>query len=125
MFACFAGICAGCLGIGGGLVLGPLLLEIGIYPPAVSATSAFTIIFTSTSITVQFLVLQRLDLEQGLWFCIIGFIGAVLGHLWVKALLQKYKKASLVSLILGFAVGLSAVAITVFRSQKLLMMALF
>jgi hypothetical protein len=32
MFAFFGGLMAGLLGIGGGLILGPLLLELGIHP---------------------------------------------------------------------------------------------
>eukprot|EP00479_Gromia_sphaerica_P015191 TRINITY_DN9533_c0_g1_i1.p1 TRINITY_DN9533_c0_g1~~TRINITY_DN9533_c0_g1_i1.p1 ORF type:complete len:154 (+),score=14.76 TRINITY_DN9533_c0_g1_i1:46-462(+) len=113
MFACFAGACAGCLGIGGGLVLGPLLLEIGLYPPVVSSTSAFTIIFTSTSITTQFIILGRLPINLGVWYCCIGFITAIIGHYWVKALVQKYKKVSIVSLVLGAAVGFSAAVLVV------------
>merc|ERR1719251_222919 len=43
------GVLAGCLGIGGGLVLSPLLLELGFYPAVASAISGMAVLVTSTS----------------------------------------------------------------------------
>eukprot|EP00479_Gromia_sphaerica_P011413 TRINITY_DN561_c0_g1_i1.p1 TRINITY_DN561_c0_g1~~TRINITY_DN561_c0_g1_i1.p1 ORF type:complete len:273 (-),score=54.42 TRINITY_DN561_c0_g1_i1:78-896(-) len=111
MFAILAGTAAGCLGIGGGLVLGPLLLDIGVFPPVVTATSAFTIIFTATSVVSQFIVLGKLPFAHGAWYCVLGFIAAVIGHNFVKSLVKKYKKNSIVSLVLGGAVGISGVVL--------------
>ncbi|EER05294.1 conserved hypothetical protein [Perkinsus marinus ATCC 50983] len=64
LLSCFAGVCAGCLGIGGGLIKvqccslgklssagcqGPLLLQLGMVPQAATATSIWMILFTSSS----------------------------------------------------------------------------
>merc|ERR1719245_2445033 len=43
------GLLAGCLGIGGGLVLSPLLLELGFYPAVASAISGMAVLVTSSS----------------------------------------------------------------------------
>ena len=49
----FAGVAAGLLGIGGGMVKGPLLLEMGVLPQVASATSATMILFTASATTIQ------------------------------------------------------------------------
>jgi len=43
-----AGTLAGLLGIGGGMVINPLLLELGMKPTVVASTTGFTILFTSS-----------------------------------------------------------------------------
>ena len=52
-----AGVAAGFLGIGAGLVVGPIFLEMGMVPQVAVATSSYMILFTSFSTTVQFLIL--------------------------------------------------------------------
>jgi len=51
---------AGLLGIGGGTILGPLLLEIGLHPVVSTATSNFLVLFTSSSTSIQFILLVNL-----------------------------------------------------------------
>ena len=43
-----AGMLAGMLGIGGGMVINPLLLELGMKASVVASTTGFTILFTSS-----------------------------------------------------------------------------
>ena len=49
MLCVFAGVAAGLLGIGGGMVLGPLLVELGCLPQPIAATSAYVVFITATS----------------------------------------------------------------------------
>jgi hypothetical protein len=59
-FPCYSfisGLMAGLLGIGGGLILGPLLLELGLHPLVSTATSNFLVLFTSSSTSIQFILL--------------------------------------------------------------------
>jgi len=48
---------AGLLGIGGGLILGPLLLQLNIHPMVSTATSNFLVLFTASSTSIQFIIL--------------------------------------------------------------------
>mmetsp|Transcript_11577 Transcript_11577/g.21219 ORF Transcript_11577/g.21219 Transcript_11577/m.21219 type:complete len:88 (-) Transcript_11577:213-476(-) len=50
-----AGVSAGLLGIGGGMVQSPLMLEMGMLPEVQRATSATMILFTASSAALQFL----------------------------------------------------------------------
>ena len=46
---CFAcGIAAGALGIAAGMILSPILLELGMIPAVAAATSGFAVLFTSS-----------------------------------------------------------------------------
>ena len=64
MVSACAGVLAGLLGIGGGLVKGPLPLELGMRPQAAAATSGFMVLFTASSTTLQFLLAGALRAEH-------------------------------------------------------------
>ncbi|ETL26975.1 hypothetical protein L916_19424, partial [Phytophthora nicotianae] len=51
-----AGVAAGLLGIGGGMVKGPIMLEAGVLPAVQTATASFMILFTASSTTLQFAI---------------------------------------------------------------------
>ena len=55
-----AGLCAGMFGIGGGIVKGPLMLEMGVLPSVSSATAAFMILFTTASAASTYVVFGML-----------------------------------------------------------------
>ena len=44
-----AGIVAGLVGVGGGMVLGPMMLELGVLPQVSSATTGTMVLLTSSS----------------------------------------------------------------------------
>ncbi|CAM9510084.1 unnamed protein product [Ectocarpus sp. 6 AP-2014] len=57
----FAGFFAGLFGVGGGIVKGPLMLEMGVHPMVASATSAVMILYTSFTATTSFMVFGLLE----------------------------------------------------------------
>merc|ERR1712146_202796 len=52
--ALLAGLAAGLLGIGGGMVLGPLFIEIGMQPTVAKSSCAFMILWTGLSGVIQY-----------------------------------------------------------------------
>lgn len=56
-----AGFCAGMFGIGGGIVKGPLMLEMGIHPMVASGTTAVMIFFTAVVATTSFIAFGTLQ----------------------------------------------------------------
>ncbi len=56
LYSFISGVMAGLLGIGGGLIIGPLLLELGLHPVVSTATSNFMVLFTSSSTSIQFIL---------------------------------------------------------------------
>lgn len=109
-----AGVAAGLLGIGGGMVKGPIMLEMGILPPVQSATANFMILFTSSSTTLQFAINGQFPGERQYdyiaWFALIGCIGGLCGQKVVAYLVKKYKRESIMVYLLAVTIGLSALA---------------
>jgi uncharacterized membrane protein YfcA len=104
-----AGVAAALLGVGGGMVTGPLMLELGVLPEVSRVTSAYMILFTSSCTSMQYLILGRIQADEAIWYMAWGFIGAVCGHHCVEYLLKKYNSTSVLVYLLAWAVLASAI----------------
>ncbi|GMF19751.1 unnamed protein product [Phytophthora lilii] len=109
-----AGVAAGLLGIGGGMVKGPIMLEAGILPPVQSATASFMILFTASSTTLQFAINGQFpgefQFDYMAWFAFVGFLGGFCGLKCVGFFVKKYKRESIMVYMLAATIGLSALA---------------
>lgn len=107
LLSLLAGVLAGSIGIGGGLIKGPLLLEIGLSPMAAISTANFMIFFTSSANTLQYAILGRLELAESLCFlCTAGLAGAV-GLLCVYQFMKRTHRQSYLTFFLAFVTLLS------------------
>merc|ERR1740117_2080936 len=68
VMATVAGFLGGFLGIGGGIIMGPMLLELGMVPEANQATTAMFVFLSSSLATVQFYVLDKTMPQFVFWF---------------------------------------------------------
>lgn len=103
----FAGMCAGLFGVGGGIVKGPLMLEMGVHPMVAAATSAVMILFTTMSATTTFIAFGTLTFDYAAYLFCFGLVATTIGQLVVGHLVKKYQRVSLISLSIGAVVGLS------------------
>lgn len=80
-FALAVGLIAGLLGLGGGELMVPMLLFLGMHPMVASATSGFMIFFSTSTNIVHYLVAGTLEpfLSYALFVGILAFSGALLG----------------------------------------------
>jgi len=113
IFGFFAGIAAGLFGIGSGMIVGPIILSYQVPPRVVAAVSAFMILFTASSTTIQFSVFGLLKYDYALWYSGFGFVGAMVGQFGIGYIMKKYKKDSLVAFILAFMIIGGAIGLTV------------
>jgi uncharacterized membrane protein YfcA len=104
-----AGFCAGMFGIGGGVVKGPLMLEMGVHPMVASATVAVMIMMTSVAATTSFIAFGSLTYDYGWYLFAFGLVATSVGQLGVGYLVTKYKRMSLISLSIGAVVAISTV----------------
>jgi uncharacterized membrane protein YfcA len=104
------GIAAGLLGVGGGMVVGPLLIELGARPSTVSATSTFTILVTASSSAVQFVLMGKLPVFYALFFALIGGIGTFIGQLAVERIIKRYRSTSIIVFGISAVVCVSTLA---------------
>jgi uncharacterized membrane protein YfcA len=109
LLATLAGILGGLVGIGGGMIMGPLLLELGMLSQPTSATSAATVFLTASSAAVQYFLLDLLILDYALWFGVVGFLATFVGQTFINYLVRRYKRTSLIVLSIALVLVLALV----------------
>lgn len=101
----FAGILSGMLGIGGGGIISPLMLMIGLNPKKIAAVTAFVVPFSSFSAFLTYWVLGSVDWNILIIASLAGIIGATLGTMFM----QKKLNANTVKKILAIILLIMAV----------------
>ena len=117
----FIGVVAGLLGLGGGELMAPLLLVIGMHPQVASATSACMVLFSASSNVAHYLVKGVLAPDLGYVYSAmaIGFCSALIGRLLALRLVKKLSHPSLIAFVLGgvLLVALALLAVQVTRQK--------
>ncbi|XP_030452449.1 sulfite exporter TauE/SafE family protein 3-like [Syzygium oleosum] len=115
MFYCacgvLAGIVGGLLGLGGGFIMGPLFLELGVPPQVSSATATFAMTFSSSMSVVEYYLLNRFPVPYALYFVIVATVAALVGQHIVRKLIIVFGRASLIIFILAFTIFVSAISL--------------
>lgn len=102
------GVISGTVGLGGGVMISPLLLELKVHPQTAAATSTLITFFASTTATVAFGLDDRLNLLYMAVYAPLCLVGGFFGVFFLTGFIKRYKMASSVSLLLGVLVLLSA-----------------
>jgi uncharacterized membrane protein YfcA len=111
IYALTAGVLSGLLGIGGGTVLGPMLLELGIHPMVSTATSNFLVLFIASSTTVQYIMMGMMNFDYGLICTLLSTLGSYLGTLIIQSYLEKTQRPSILVFTLAGVLMISTVSI--------------
>ncbi|KAL1813257.1 hypothetical protein DCAR_0625558 [Daucus carota subsp. sativus] len=112
------GTVGGLLGSGGGFILGPLLLEIGVIPQVASATATFVMMFSSSLSVVEFYLLKRFPIPFALYLMFISVLAGFWGQLFIRKLIAVLKRASLIVFILSAVIFASALTMGVVGTEK-------
>jgi len=95
-FAFVCGVLAGCLGIGGGLVLSPLLLELGFYPAVASAISGMAVLVTSTSSLFVYGLSDKVYWEFVGLLMPFTFLATLVGKILIDSYAERNRKQSVI-----------------------------
>ncbi|XP_027929898.1 sulfite exporter TauE/SafE family protein 3-like [Vigna unguiculata] len=106
-----AGMVGGLLGLGGGFILGPLFLELGIPPQVSSATATFAMTFSASMSVVEYYLLNRFPIPYTLYFVAVSTLAAFVGQVLVKKLVALLGRASLIIFILSGTIFVSALSL--------------
>ncbi|XP_052195103.1 sulfite exporter TauE/SafE family protein 3-like [Diospyros lotus] len=106
-----AGMVGGLLGLGGGFILGPLFLELGIPPQVASATSTFAMVFSSSMSVVQYYMLNRFPVPYASFFVLVATIAAFTGQHVVRKVIALLGRASIIIFILALTIFVSAISL--------------
>ncbi|XP_054799246.1 sulfite exporter TauE/SafE family protein 3 [Prosopis cineraria] len=110
-FGVLAGVVGGLLGLGGGFIMGPLFLELGIPPQVSSATATFAMTFSSSMSVVEYYLLNRFPVPYALYFTLVATFAAVVGQSIVTKLIMLCGRASLIIFILASTIFVSAISL--------------
>uniref|UniRef100_A0A1J3ITB9 Sulfite exporter TauE/SafE family protein 5 n=1 Tax=Noccaea caerulescens TaxID=107243 RepID=A0A1J3ITB9_NOCCA len=109
-----AGLLGGIFGIGGGMLISPLLLQAGIPPQITAATTSFMVFFSATMSAVQYLLLGMQNTEAAYLFALICFLASLLGLVLVQKAVAQFGRASIIVFSVGTVMSLSTVLMTSF-----------
>lgn len=118
VMALLAGLLGGIFGIGGGMLISPLLLQVGIAPEVTAATCSFMVFFSSTMSALQYILLGMEHTEIALILSFICFVASLLGIIVVQRAISIYGRASLIVFSVGIVMALSTVLITGFGAVE-------
>ncbi|XP_061362599.1 sulfite exporter TauE/SafE family protein 3-like [Gastrolobium bilobum] len=102
-----AGIIGGLLGLGGGFILGPLFIGLGIPPQVSSATSNFAMAFSASMAVVEYYLLKRFPVPYALYFVAVAIVAALVGQHLVRKLIAILGRASVIIFIVALALFVS------------------
>lgn len=106
-----AGLFAGLFGVGGGIVKGPLMLEMGVNPSVAAATAATMIFFTTSAACVSFVIFGLLEAEYGFFFFCMGLICTAVGQAGINVWMKRAKRQSPPVLSIGAVMALSTLLV--------------
>ncbi|KAK8717554.1 hypothetical protein V6N13_044816 [Hibiscus sabdariffa] len=106
-----AGMVGGLLGLGGGFILGPLFLELGIPPQVASATSTFAMVFSSSMSVVQYYLLNRFPVPYAAYFVLVATIAAFTGQHVVRKIIAVIGRTSIIIFILALTIFISSISL--------------
>ncbi|XP_027941512.1 sulfite exporter TauE/SafE family protein 4-like [Vigna unguiculata] len=112
------GTVGGLLGSGGGFILGPLLIEIGVIPQVASATATFVMMFSSSLSVVEFYLLKRFPIPYALYLTAVSVLAGFWGQYFVRKLMEILKRASIIVFILSGVIFASALTMGVVGIDK-------
>ncbi|XP_022139835.1 sulfite exporter TauE/SafE family protein 5-like [Momordica charantia] len=120
LMALLAGILGGMFGIGGGMLISPFLLQVGIVPEVTAATCSFMVFFSATMSACQYLLLGMEHAEVAVGFALICFVASMLGLVVVQKAIRDYGRASLIIFSVSIVMALSTVLMTTFGALNVL-----
>ncbi|KAG7546719.1 Transmembrane protein TauE-like [Arabidopsis suecica] len=109
-----AGLLGGIFGIGGGMLISPLLLQSGIPPQITAATTSFMVFFSATMSAVQYLLLGMQNTDTAYVFSFICFLASLFGLVLVQKAVAQFGRASIIVFSVGTVMSLSTVLMTSF-----------
>lgn len=108
--ALLTGLLAGLVGIGGGLILSPFFVIYGVEPSVAVATSSTCVVFTSSSTTFQYLLMDRIRITLAAFYGIANLFASLVGTSLVHHLQDTFaSRKSYITFIVAVGVAASMV----------------
>lgn len=116
--ALLGGLLAGYLGLGGGIIMNPVMMELGMPGQIATATSGLFVLFTSFISMFQTVVSGGVEWVDVLYFAPLVFIGAFGVSSILRYLVDYYKRPSIVLFVLTFVMVIGIIVIPAFALYR-------
>lgn len=113
-----AGVIAGMIGIGGGMVLGPLMLQLGVNPRVSTASTATMIALTSSSVAAMAVIQGNVPWSYALTFFVTAFSGALIGKSKIDAFVKRKQLTAILIFLLAGIICFAALMMAVYGLIK-------
>ncbi|CAI5740208.1 unnamed protein product [Hyaloperonospora brassicae] len=107
-----AGVVAGLFGVGGGIVTGPLMIEMGIVPEVASATTALMVLYSSAAATAQFAVFGMIAWDWALLMFAVALVVTAFSQVVILGFVRRTGRQSVIVLCIGVTICVGAVLMT-------------
>lgn len=101
------------IGIGGGMLITPIMIQVGMLPEVVVATSSISTLCSCIISSVNYFSAGELPIIYGSYFAVCSGIGSIGGIYLSDYILNKYKKQSPIIFTVSLIVFLSIILLTV------------
>ncbi|KAG1710839.1 hypothetical protein DVH05_013563 [Phytophthora capsici] len=107
-----AGIVAGMFGVGGGIVTGPIMIELGIVPEVASSTMALMILYSSAAATAKFAVFKMIAWDWALLLCAVAFVVTSASQVVILGFVRRTGRQSIIILCISASVAIGTLLMT-------------
>lgn len=101
-----AGILGSMIGVGGGIIISPVLTFLGLTPPQVASTSLFAVSSTSVSSTIAYARSKKIRYMLGIKMALLSIPGAIIGSYFSTGIDPGYFKFLLAMILIGTGIYL-------------------
>mmetsp|Transcript_18863 Transcript_18863/g.21092 ORF Transcript_18863/g.21092 Transcript_18863/m.21092 type:complete len:115 (-) Transcript_18863:91-435(-) len=109
--AIIGGSLSSLVGLGGGVIFNPLMIEFGVHPKVSGSTSIYLITISTFSATIQFMLLGILPIDYTLFLSCLVFIFIILGNLVINRIVEKIGKPSILAMFLADVIILCTIIV--------------
>ena len=96
------------IGIGGAMIINPVLIRKNVKPEIMTALTTSMIVFTLSISTLQYAIAGKINLDYALWTSGFSFVGAIVGVFVIKIIFERYKRSSIILMALAAALVIPA-----------------
>lgn len=107
------GLIASTCGVGGGIIMCPLFIELGVNPKIAASSSNLLVIVSSLSSSILYLVLNRIKMDYSIVYCGLTTISAILGNWIINDYINKTKKISFLVFVLFYLTVFSLILLPI------------
>lgn len=107
-----AGVVAGLFGIGGVLITGPIMVELGVIPEVLAAASALMVLYSSAAAAAKYAVFNMIAWDWAFLLCALSFAVTSCSQVFIVNYVRRTGKQSILVLCIAATLLLALVLMT-------------